>query len=423
MRYTVDERHERIVELVREHGSLRLADLAHHLGISAVTARRDVETLAASGRLDRVRGAVHWPGTPAPQGRPPQPIPETRGPAAPEPEAPVIGMVVPQSQHYFGEIIRGAREAVAAAGGRLILGYSGYRPDQDAAQVDRMLEAGVHGLLLTPSWPSGTGGAGDAGDTGDASGAGAAGSTEDAGGTGATTGADADFAVPAVLVERRGEVGTRVAGLDHVCTDHAGGAGLAVRHLVDLGHRKIVLIAGESPTAVQVRRGYETALRTCGVSGPPIEPIALYGGDIDTARLDAAAEQLAALVEKDGVTAALVLSDIDAILLLQSLRARAARIGVPEDLALVAYDDDVAALSDLPLTAVAPPKYEIGATAAELLLQRVRERAAGTTAGARRHVDLLPELRVRASCGAAAAQDVATDAAQAVSQDVSSPAR
>ncbi|MFD9036067.1 substrate-binding domain-containing protein [Streptomyces sp. NPDC059567] len=371
MRYTVDERHERIVELVREHGSLRVADLAHHLGISAVTARRDVEALAASGRLDRVRGAVHWPGTPAPQGRPPQPIPEMP-PTAAEPEAPLIGMVVPQSKHYSGEIIRGAREAVAAAGGRLVLGYSGYRPEQDAPQVERMLESGVHGLLLTPSWASGTGGSESTG---------------------------ADFAVPAVLVERRGEVGTRVAGLDHVCTDHAGGAGLAVRHLIELGHRKIALVAGESPTAVQVRIGYEAALRAFGVSGPPVEPIALYGGDIDMARIDAAAEQLAALAAERKVSAAVVLSDTDAILLLQSLRSRAPRLRVPEDLALVAYDDDVAALSDLPLTAVAPPKYEVGATAAELLLQRVRERATGAAPGARRHLDLLPELRVRASCG------------------------
>ncbi|MEU4269535.1 substrate-binding domain-containing protein [Streptomyces sp. NPDC026092] len=380
MRYTVDERHERIVELVREHGSLRVADLAHHLGISLVTARRDVETLASGGRLDRVRGAVHWPGTPAPRGQTPQPIPDLRPSTAPEPEAPVIGMVVPQSQHYFGEIIRGARETVAAVGGRLILGYSGYRPEQDSAQVDRMLESGVHGLLLTPSWPTGTGGAGDTG------------------------GADAksgELTLPAVLVERRGEVGTRVAGLDHVCTDHAAGAGVAVRHLVEIGHRKIALIAGESPTAVQVRRGYEAALRAFGVSGPPVEPLALQGGEVDTERIDTVAERLAALVESGEVTAALVLSDIDAILLLQSLRSRAPHLRVPEDLALVAYDDDVAALSDLPLTAVAPPKYEVGATAAELLLQRVREGAAGTQGGARRHVDLLPELRVRASCGEA----------------------
>ncbi|MEU9860606.1 substrate-binding domain-containing protein [Streptomyces sp. NPDC047971] len=377
MRYTVDERHERIVELVREYGSLRVADLAEHLGISTVTARRDVEALASEGRLDRVRGAVHWPGTPAPQGRTRHPLPEPRPvERAPEPRDVVIGMVVPQSRHYFGEIIRGAREAVTAAGGRLVLGYSNYQPDHDAAQVRRMLEAGVHGLLLTPSWPSGTGGSGDEG----------------------------DIPVPAVLLERRGEVGSRAAALDRVCTDHAGGAGLAVRHLVDLGHERIALVAGDSPTTVQMRAGYEDALRVFGVTAPAVEPIVLEPGDRAPDSIDAAARRLTELVAEGEVTAAIVLSDTDAILLLQSLRGLGERIRVPEDLALVAYDDDVAALSDLPLTAVAPPKFEVGETAATLLLRRVRERAAGAAGGARQHLDLLPELRVRASCGESAVE-------------------
>ncbi|MER7953649.1 substrate-binding domain-containing protein [Streptomyces sp. NPDC096030] len=376
MRYTVDERHERIVELVREYGSLRVADLAEHLGISAVTARRDVEALASVGRLDRVRGAVHWPGTPAPRGRTRPALPESR-PAerAREPQDVVVGMVVPQSRHYFGEIVRGAREAVTAAGGRLVLGYSNYQLDQDEAQVRRMLEAGAHGLLLTPSWPSGTGGAETEG----------------------------DVPVPAVLLERRGETGTGAAGLDRVCTDHAGGAGLAVRHLVGLGHERIALVAGDSPTTVQMRAGYEEALRALGVTAPAVEPIVLEPGERAPAGIDAAAERLSGLVAEGKVTAAIVLSDTDAILLLQSLRGLGGRIRVPEDLALVAYDDDVAALSDLPLTAVAPPKYEVGHTAATLLLQRVREHATGAAAGARRHLDLLPELRVRASCGESAA--------------------
>ncbi|MFZ3492539.1 substrate-binding domain-containing protein [Streptomyces sp. 5.8] len=373
MRYTVDERHERILELVREHGTLRVTDLAHHLGISTVTARRDVESLTSAGRLDRVRGAVHWPGTPVPQSRgAAHVLPEARPAAAADREAPLIGMIVPQSQHYFGEIIRGAREAVAAVGGRLVLGLSGYQPDQDELQAARMLEAGVHGLLLTPSWTTGVGGPAEPG---------------------------ADFGVPAVLVERRGAMGTAVGGLDHVCSDHAGGAGLAVRHLVGLGHRKIALVAGDSPTTVQVKAGYEAALRAFGVRGPAIEPIDLYSGDIDNAKIDAAADRLAELVAARKVTAAIVLSDTDAILLLQSLRDRAERIRVPQDLALVAYGDDVAALSDLPLTAVAPSKYEVGATAVELLLQRIRENASPAKPAARRHLDLLPELLVRQSCG------------------------
>ncbi|NEE60311.1 DeoR/GlpR transcriptional regulator, partial [Streptomyces sp. SID8455] len=54
MRLHVDQRHERVLQLVRERGSLRVAELAEELGMSAVTLRRDVETLAAQGLVERL---------------------------------------------------------------------------------------------------------------------------------------------------------------------------------------------------------------------------------------------------------------------------------------------------------------------------------------------------------------------------------
>jgi DNA-binding LacI/PurR family transcriptional regulator len=93
-----------------------------------------------------------------------------------------------------------------------------------------------------------------------------------------------------------------------------------------------------------------------------------------------------------GLDAALVHTDEDALRLLQALHQRGLR--VPDDLALVAYDDEVAALADVPLTAVAPPKRELGEAAVSVLLDRVR-----SGRGIHRHLDLLPSLRVRVSCG------------------------
>ncbi|HET6860509.1 MAG TPA: substrate-binding domain-containing protein, partial [Streptomyces sp.] len=69
---------------------------------------------------------------------------------------------------------------------------------------------------------------------------------------------------------------------------------------------------------------------------------------------------------------------------------------VPQDCSVVAYDDVVAALGSTPLTAVAPPKAEVGRVAAELLLRRLMEPPEPGTGGARR-VELLPELMVRGS--------------------------
>ncbi|MEK8169569.1 substrate-binding domain-containing protein [Streptomyces sp. M19] len=78
-------------------------------------------------------------------------------------------------------------------------------------------------------------------------------------------------------------------------------------------------------------------------------------------------------------------------------RGPAAGLAVPDDLAVVAYDDEVAEVGDVPLTAVSPPKSEVGALAAQLLLRRMD---AGDDALCHR-VEIQPRLVVRASCGAA----------------------
>ncbi|WP_344333309.1 substrate-binding domain-containing protein, partial [Kitasatospora putterlickiae] len=96
----------------------------------------------------------------------------------------------------------------------------------------------------------------------------------------------------------------------------------------------------------------------------------------------------------DGVAAALVHNDQDALQLLPLLRARGVR--VPEDLALVSYDDVFAALGAPPLTAVAPPKRAVGAAAVDLLVRRLA--ATGSDLPVH-HLELLPGLTVRESSG------------------------
>jgi DNA-binding LacI/PurR family transcriptional regulator len=70
-----------------------------------------------------------------------------------------------------------------------------------------------------------------------------------------------------------------------------------------------------------------------------------------------------------------------------------AGITVPGDCSVVAYDDVVAALGSTPLTAIAPPKAEVGRLAAELLLERLR----GPAGRPPRRITVLPELKVRGS--------------------------
>nr|BFE58902.1 hypothetical protein GCM10020063_034280 [Dactylosporangium thailandense] len=109
------------------------------------------------------------------------------------------------------------------------------------------------------------------------------------------------------------------------------------------------------------------------------------------------AEQIAAYAahcRDAGVTAVFCHGDRDAAGLRHA--ARKAGLRVPEDLSLVAYDDDVTELVDPPLTAVAPPKAEVGALAAELLLRILADPATPA-----HRVELQPRLTVRGSCAPA----------------------
>ncbi|MFF0747785.1 substrate-binding domain-containing protein [Streptomyces sp. NPDC004267] len=360
MRESAAERHDRLLALVRERGTARVSDLAGLLGVSPVTARRDVEALAAKGLLGRVHGQVSWPeGAPGPAGS---------GPGA---GGLVLGLLAPSATYYFAEVIRGAHEAAARAGARLILRISDYRPEDDRARTEGLLAAGAEGVLVAPGWRG----------------------PEDRPAYGDWL---AGLPVPAVLVERRADPGSPLDVLDRVSSDHAHGVLLAVRHLIGLGHATPLLVArGDSPTALAVRAGYAEALRALDLDAPGAV-IDSVPAETDPEGFERAVRALHGAVTGGRASAALVHNDVDAIQIVQRLAELGVR--VPEDLALIAYDDEVAALADTPLTAVAPPKREVGRQATELLVERVLE--SGGAERAQRHLSLLPRLRVRDSCGA-----------------------
>lgn len=349
MALTAEQRRARILELVGTLGTARVVDLAAEMGLAAVTVRRDVAALADAGTLRRSHGSVSLPGSEVPAGADGGPL--------------VIGILVPTVGLYFDEVIAGARAAADGVGARLVLGVSSYGSTDVRARVDQLLESGADGLLLTPNWlPDGSI---------------------------ASSEWICDLPVPTVLVERRAPADSRFAELDAVGSDHRHGVLLALRHLASLGHRSVLLAARtDSWTAHQVRAGYADAVRQLGLEPQPVVDTEYPGADLDAVA--------ARLGEATGVRAVLAHNDQDALQLAPLLRARGLR--VPEDVAVISYDDVFAALGDPPLTAVAPPKRAVGQTALELLLRRV----AGTAPLPVQHVELLPRLMIRASCGGVA---------------------
>ncbi|MFE7708671.1 substrate-binding domain-containing protein [Streptomyces sp. NPDC057486] len=318
--------------------------LALNSGTSVSTVRRAVDELIAEGLVVRRQGSGTF----------------VLPPDAPGTGRALIGVLVPDTTFYYPQILQGIEEGLSTAGARLLLTCSGYDQEREARDVQDMLDAGTDGLLLVPT----------------------------------LTGPEpadrylarlAALPVPAVLVERRS---TSLSDTnEYVCTHHEAGAYDAVRHLAGLGHRSIGLVLrAPSPTAPPVIEGYRQAVHELGCSAAEFRATRQEWSP-------AAADRCLAVLREAGVTAAVCFGDRQAALLEGA--ARRSGLTVPDDLALVAYDDEIADLADIPLTAVAPPKHLLGRTAAETLLRRL-----GEPGLARHRIMLRPSITVRQSCGA-----------------------
>ncbi|WP_051716517.1 LacI family DNA-binding transcriptional regulator [Streptomyces sp. NRRL F-5727] len=318
-------------------------ELARASAASVSTVRRAVDDLVAEELVVRRQGSGTY--VLAPESRPSS--------------AARIGVIVPDTAFYYPRVLKGIEEEVTAAGARLAIVCSGYDRTRELRALEEMLDSGVDGLLLVPT----------------------------------LLGLDhpeaylrrlAALRVPAVLIERRG--GTPGDTTENVCTHHEAGGYDAVHHLARLGHRAVGLVLrAPSPTAEPVTTGFRQAVHELGCHAVEFSAALQEWSP-------AAADRCLARLRAAGATAALCFGDRQAALL--AAAARRAGLAVPDDLALVAYDDEIADLAEIPLTAVAPPKHQLGRTAAELLLHRLAH-----PDRPRRQVLLRPAITVRDSCG------------------------
>ncbi len=182
------------------------------------------------------------------------------------------------------------------------------------------------------------------------------------------------------------------SGISSVDVDNVVGARHAVEHLLSLGHRRIAFISNAPPwytSSAHRLQGYREALSAHQV--PFDDALVRYGHYTD----ESGYEAMCALLEvADRPTAAFVASDLVAFGALAAARDRG--LSVPEDIAIVGFDDIRMARYVAPhLTTVHLPAYELGHTAARLLADWMDE---GTPPPLQ---TLLPtELIVRQSCGA-----------------------
>jgi DNA-binding LacI/PurR family transcriptional regulator len=266
----------------------------------------------------------------------------------------LIGAVISSLDNpYHTQVVAAVEQAAEAAGLSVLLAHGSRDRGRLAGRVEAMLDLNVDGLLVVSSWVP------------------------------APTLQAAARRAPVVMLGRSLEP---VPGIDSVNNDDEAGAGLAVRHLVATGHERIAhLTSSRRPAGLARRRGYDDAMRAAGLER--------HARVIEHGREEPADAGLRAALD-DGYDAVFARNDVEACDVLDHAWDRGMR--VPDDLAVVGYDDSTLAQRSRPrLTSVHQPRARMGELAVELLTERLGGRTLD------RHEVLAPRLVVRQSAPSA----------------------
>jgi DNA-binding LacI/PurR family transcriptional regulator len=258
---------------------------------------------------------------------------------------------------YFPDVIR-AIEAVAYHSGHdLFLCNSDEDPERERFYVRAMIAQRIGGIIIVP-----------------------------------VTRSSASLAlalrndIPIVCLDRRVDD----VDLDSVVVDNRAGGALAADALFDQGHRRIAAIVATRTTPGNDR--LEGFTQRLAERGCPVDVELLRDGEYKQSGGYAAARSLFALEQRP--TGLFVANHPMTLGALQA--ARECALSVPDDLSLAAFDDTSwATFLDPPLTTIRQPTDELGAAAAQLLIERVEERYTGPA----RSIVLQPELVERRSIG------------------------
>jgi len=171
--------------------------------------------------------------------------------------------------------------------------------------------------------------------------------------------------VPLVILDRT----VHLPNVDIVTVTNREGAAQAVQHLVGLGHRRIAIMAGlEAHNVGSERRvGFFSAMQAAGLE---VDPALVVDGAFE--RESARLGTFGLLDLPDPPTAIFSANNTMSLGVLQALHERG--LNAPADLSIVGFDDMPWQVAmQPPLTCIAQPTYDIGATAARLLLERIAE--------------------------------------------------
>lgn len=248
----------------------------------------------------------------------------------------MIGVMVPSLDNpVFAEQLQSMEVTARASGYSLIVTTSEYSPSREGDIVEEMLRQRVDGLVLTV--------------------------------------ADADNSAvldklhlettPCLLVYNPpGSSGFPSIGVDN----HAAGAD-ATRHLINLGHKQIGMVAGpllQSDRAQQRYEGYRQAMLSAGLTARRLV-------EMDRHTQADLASLMPALQGHDSLSAVMCTNDLLAISLIGELQR--AGFAVPGDLSVMGFDGIALGQHLYPsLCTIEQPRADIGRTAVDTLLTMIR---------------------------------------------------
>ncbi len=269
-----------------------------------------------------------------------------------------LGLIVPDSSNpFFAEMARGVEDYAFDQGYSVIFGSSNGNLEREYAYLQVLIEKQVEGLVFVS-----------------------------AGESSQNIKSLQSKNIPVVILDREFE-GIRA---DYLTSDNRWGGILATEHLISLGHRVIGCITGPSAIASSTRRllGYREALEAHSISYCP--DLVVEGDYTTTSGYEATKKFLAMGSQRP--TAIFALNDMMAIGCLGAIYEAGLR--VPEDIAVVGFDDILlASYTFPPLTTIHQQKYEMGRLAAELIIGYTRS---GNHREPQKHV-LPVELVIRGS--------------------------
>ena len=263
----------------------------------------------------------------------------------------VLGLVVLDiGNPFFTDVARGVEQVAAEQGMSVLLCNSDGSPDRESGHLQFLEEQRVDGVLVTP-----------------------------VGGDLSRLTRLRTRGTPVVLVDE-------AAGPGHcsVAVDDRAGGEAAGRHLRAAGRRRVVYVTGPDTIRQCADRGAGLRLGVGGRTAPRRVEIAALNGEAGHAAVPEVVTH-----RPDAVFCA---NDVVALGVLRGLLEAGVR--VPDDVALVGYDDiQFAVTAAVPLTTVRQPALELGRTAGRLLLGEI------AADGSHHHENVVfqPELVVRRS--------------------------